>query len=441
MLQYAWCAENKLIFTGHILHEDSLSIQTLFQGSIQRFYEYMDYPGVDILTEGNRAYWVAKQVQSAARQTGKKFVLSELYGCTGWQFNFRSHRDVGAWQTMLGISLRCHHLSWYTMEGEAKRDYPASIFYQSAWYKDYKYVEDYFARLGEIVNTGTPLCEVLVINPVESVWLYPRAGWEKNAFEVQVPHVVELEKNYVELFNILTTGQVGAHVLKLKYVFYADALPDTDYKFVLEQSERWQVSVNGNKLADTVVGHWIDLCFDEIDLPRSYLKIGQNVLEMTAEFDESLNLECAYILGIFGVGLNDRKTVIRELPEKLATGDIVGQGLPFYSGKILYHTGIRDRRLQVALDGCCGAVSKAVSDSYSEYIAFAPYESKIFDCKGELKIEVCMTRRNTFGPLHYAPVLCSAYGPELFVQGGADYTDDYCLIKQGVSEKISVKLY
>lgn len=208
MLQYAWCAENKLIFTGHILHEDSLSIQTLFQGSIQRFYEYMDYPGVDILTEGNRAYWVAKQVQSAARQTGKKFVLSELYGCTGWQFNFRSHRDVGAWQTMLGISLRCHHLSWYTMEGEAKRDYPASIFYQSAWYKDYKYVEDYFARLGEIVNTGTPLCEVLVINPVESVWLYPRAGWEKNAFEVQVPHVVELEKNYVELFNILTTGQV-----------------------------------------------------------------------------------------------------------------------------------------------------------------------------------------------------------------------------------------
>lgn len=235
--------------------------------------------------------------------------------------------------------------------------------------------------------------------------------------------------------------QTGAHVLKLKYVFYADALSDTDYKFVLEQSERWQVSVNGNKLADTVVGHWIDLCFDEIDLPRSYLKIGQNVLEMTAEFDESLNLECAYILGMFGVGLNDRKTVIRELPEKLATGDIVGQGLPFYSGKILYHTGIRDRRLQVALDGCCGAVSKAVSDSYSEYIAFAPYESKIFDCKGELKIEVCMTRRNTFGPLHYAPVLCSAYGPELFVQGGADYTDDYCLIKQGVSEKISVKLY
>lgn len=712
---HEWCLKNKLIFTGHILHEDSLAIQALFQGSVQRFYEHMDYPGVDILTEGNRAYWVAKQVQSVARQLGKKFALSELYGCTGWQFNFRSHRDVGVWQALLGINLRCHHLSWYTMEGEAKRDYPASIFYQSGWYKDYKYIEDYFARLGEILDKGKPQCEVLVVNPVESAWLYPRVGWEKNLFELQVEESKRLEEDYAKMFGILTTGQVdfdygdeemlsryakiaadgegvklrfgkaeyscvvlngmrtirsstvrilrkfmeaggrvvvagkapsyvdattlfsqeylqgseqiafdreavlqsldgyrkmkidsseiltavrkvkdgyyvvclntdrdakkegltlqldgeynvneirledgktrgiaenavkipisfeagecrvfrlmrqaacaqivraeeakkevvldgemkyelsernvlpldfaeysldgktdkkayeilridrmvrkdlkmplrggemiqpwyrekygivkdetGRHTLRLRYTFRAETLPETDYRLVMEQSERWEIRVNRKKLQKNVVGHWIDRCFDEIDLPREILKVGENVIEMTAEYDAGLNLECVYILGNFGVGLEGAKTWICELPRTLKTGDITNQGLPFYSGKISYHTGICGERLKVKLQDCCGAVSKVQAGRYAEYIAFAPYESKVFDCKGELKIEVSLTRRNTFGPLHYAPVLCGAYGPEIFVLDGEDYTDKYCLIPQGISDRVIVKFY
>ena len=50
----------------------------------------------------------------------------------------------GDWQAALGVTIRVPHLSWMTMEGEAKRDYPASIHYQSPWYKEYKIIEDYF---------------------------------------------------------------------------------------------------------------------------------------------------------------------------------------------------------------------------------------------------------------------------------------------------------
>ncbi|MBR4256516.1 MAG: hypothetical protein IKQ18_05075, partial [Clostridia bacterium] len=129
-----WCESNNMIFTGHVLHEDCLTNQTVPNGSLMRNYEFMGYPGIDLLTEGNRCYWVVKQLASAARQLGKKWLLSELYGCTGWQFNLRSHKTVGDWQALLGINLRCQHLSWYTMEGESKRDYPASILHQSPWY-------------------------------------------------------------------------------------------------------------------------------------------------------------------------------------------------------------------------------------------------------------------------------------------------------------------
>lgn len=141
-----------------------------------RFYEYMDYPGVDILTEHNTCWWVVKQAVSVARQLGKPFVLSELYGGTGWQMSLEQYKQVGDWQALFGINLRCPHLSWYTMEGEAKRDFPASISYQSAWYEEYAKLEDYFARIGVFLSQGDTECELLVINPIESVWGYSRMG-------------------------------------------------------------------------------------------------------------------------------------------------------------------------------------------------------------------------------------------------------------------------
>ena len=202
-----WCRQNHLLFTGHVLHEDSLSAQATMQGSLMRFYEYEDYPGVDVLTEGNRNYWIVKQLASAARQVGQKRLLSELYGVTGWQFNFESHKYVGDWQALFGINLRCPHLSWYTMAGEAKRDYPASILHQSAWWPEYSYVETYFARLGLVLAQGEPVCDVLVVNPIESVWCQIHSGWAEGLSARTAP-VQELEKAYSDLFFWLTRSHV-----------------------------------------------------------------------------------------------------------------------------------------------------------------------------------------------------------------------------------------
>lgn len=108
--------------------------------------------------------------------------------------------------------------------------------------------------------------------------------------------------------------------------------------FVLEQSERYSVEVNGKLLDKKITGHWIDPCFDELVLPAAYLRKGENVVRLTAKYEDSLNLECAYILGEFGVSLRGSAATICKLPETLALGDVTGQGLPFYSGSIAYHT-------------------------------------------------------------------------------------------------------
>jgi len=175
---FKWCDRHNLLFTGHVLAENDLRSQTSAVASTMRFYEFMQAPGIDILSgqilsrEGGvpPEFATAKQCSSVQHQFGRKWMLSELYGCTGWHFNFAEHKAVGDWQAALGVNLRCQHLSWYTMLGEAKRDYPASISFQSPWWRDYPIVEDYFARVNLLMTQGEVIRDVAVIHPIESAW-------------------------------------------------------------------------------------------------------------------------------------------------------------------------------------------------------------------------------------------------------------------------------
>ncbi|OHB43346.1 MAG: hypothetical protein A2Y13_03445 [Planctomycetes bacterium GWC2_45_44] len=197
-----WCEKNNLIHTGHVLLEETLSLQTSVVGSCMRFYEYMQAPGMDILTEYLREYDTAKQVSSVARQFNKKWRLTETYGCTGWDFPFAGHKAIGDWQAALGINMRCQHLSWYTMEGEAKRDYPASIFFQSPWWQVYSAVEDYFARIHAVMTQGVEVRDLLVIHPVESMWTLFNQEWEKN------PKVQRYDKMLMDLRDTLLAANI-----------------------------------------------------------------------------------------------------------------------------------------------------------------------------------------------------------------------------------------
>jgi hypothetical protein len=202
-----WCREHHLILSGHILHENNLTAQTAMSGSMMRYYEFMEYPGIDYLGEHEPCYWIAKQLQSVARQTGKEYLLSELYGCTGWQMSFEKYKKIGDWQALYGINLRCPHLSWYTMEGQAKRDFPASIFHQSPWWREYRSLEDYYGRIAVFQKQGKADCGVLVLNPVESVWAQIFPGW-CDGLAPKAQRIQELEEQYQNTFWSLQKNHI-----------------------------------------------------------------------------------------------------------------------------------------------------------------------------------------------------------------------------------------
>ncbi len=196
-----WCGEHNIAMTGHYMSEPTLYSQTLRLGEAMRCYRSQQLPGVDILC-GDPEYSTIKQAVSVARQNGREGVLSELYGVTHWDFDFKGHKLQGDWQAALGVTIRCHHLAFMSMEGEAKRDWPASINYQSPWWEKYHYIEDYFARINTALTRGKALVKVAVVHPIESYWMCYGPAAQTGARREQ------MDKNFKDLINWLLFGLV-----------------------------------------------------------------------------------------------------------------------------------------------------------------------------------------------------------------------------------------
>lgn len=167
---YEWCERHNLSLTGHFVCEDSLGAQVQHIGSAMRHYEFMQIPGIDHLGRFITDPVLCKQVSSVARQFRGRRVLSETFGCSGWNVSFEELKWIAEWQIVQGVDLLCQHLCLYSSKGCRKRDYPPSLFYQQPWWEKYRVWNDYFARLLFMLRQGTPQVDILVIHPIESAW-------------------------------------------------------------------------------------------------------------------------------------------------------------------------------------------------------------------------------------------------------------------------------
>ncbi len=196
-----WCEKHGLKSTGHLMLEGTLIGQTRAIGEAMRSYRSFQLPGIDMLNH-RIELTTCKQVQSASRQYGAEGVLCELYAVMGWEVDFRAHKFHGDWQAALGVTVRVPHLSWVTMKGESKRDYPAPISYQSPWWQDYSYVEDHFARVATAMTRGRAQVRVGVIHPIETYWLH--WGPKEQTAELRD----QLDAKYQNLTDWLLNGNI-----------------------------------------------------------------------------------------------------------------------------------------------------------------------------------------------------------------------------------------
>ena len=176
---YAYCDEKGIKFTGHYWEHEWPSMRP--GGDNMAMYAWHQVPAVDMLfnqwdDSTTKAQFgnvrSIKELASAANQTGRQRKLSETYGGSGWDLSFTGMKRNGDWEYALGVNLMNQHLTYFTLAGARKYDYPPSFDYHEPWWNDYKYLNDHYARLSLALSSGRQINDILIIEPTTSAWLY-----------------------------------------------------------------------------------------------------------------------------------------------------------------------------------------------------------------------------------------------------------------------------
>jgi hypothetical protein len=206
---HAWCEEHNMKFTGHYWEHEWPNMS--HGGDNMAMYAWHQVPAIDMLFNQFNDSSVhaqfgnvrsVKELSSAANQTGSERTLSETYGGSGWDLTFTDMKRNGDWEYALGVNLMNQHLTYFTLAGARKYDYPPSFDYHEPWWNDYKYINDHYARLSLALSSGRQQNDILVLEPSTSCWLYdsyvkqnPRTGEIGQTFQ---SFITKLEKSQVE---------------------------------------------------------------------------------------------------------------------------------------------------------------------------------------------------------------------------------------------------
>ncbi|MDR1093387.1 MAG: hypothetical protein LBL66_04490 [Clostridiales bacterium] len=203
---YDWCEGHNCMLTGHTVEETTLSGQLWCCAGAMPSYEYEHVPGIDWLGRlvGREAAASPRQAGSVAQQFGKKRVLTETYGCSGWDTTPRELRRIAEFQYVNGVNTMCQHLVSYSLKGQGKSDYPPSFSAHNVWINGSKPFNDYFKRLSYILCNTAECADTLFIHPIRSAYMTYRR-------EEDYVSIRETEDSFLDLTKTLSAGLVQYH--------------------------------------------------------------------------------------------------------------------------------------------------------------------------------------------------------------------------------------
>jgi len=178
---YERCRRFGLALTGHYLGETPLQSQARTAGAVMPLYTLQHMPGIDHLCRRNSDTIHMKQVASVAAQTGRRRVMSEMFGCSGHSMTFEDQKWLLDLHFANGVNFVNPHLTLYSMKGDNKRDYPPTFSYHQPYWNDLRAINDYAARCCAALSAGEPHADLLVLHPCSSVWCYMKARRDQTA--------------------------------------------------------------------------------------------------------------------------------------------------------------------------------------------------------------------------------------------------------------------
>ena len=236
---YNWCDDHGVKLTGHYVEETTMGFQIMCCAGCMPFYEYEHIPGIDWLGTTSDSELSAKQVSSAAAQLGKKQIITETFGCCGWNVTPTDLRRIAGFQYVNGVNLMCQHLIPYAEYGNRKHDYPAHYSPVNPWVREeFKRFNDYFTRLGYILAEGEETVNVAMLHPIRSAYFdYKRdlleQGFGIAGLEGQLQKACRtlsganiayhfLDETLLEKYGFVQDGKIGCGKCSYDYLVLPD---------------------------------------------------------------------------------------------------------------------------------------------------------------------------------------------------------------------------
>lgn len=203
---------------------------------------------------------------------------------------------------------------------------------------------------------------------------------------------------------------------------------------VVEDAYRYDIYINGIKVASDPAEWWLDHAFTRIPIGGAVRK-GRNSVTVKSRQDSDLSLEDAYLLGNFAVRVDGRKTplLVEEKPVCSDISDIRGVGYPFYTGTV-------ELRCEFELEASRGTPWIELDDLGGTYAEFHVNGRKLGDMfwkeyrlnaggslePGINRLVVRLTNdlRNLLGPRHWKGDEFTGVNPNSF-RDDQGWTDAY----------------
>lgn len=271
--------------------------------------------------------------------------------------------------------------------------------------------------------------------------------------------------------------------IKQNYHVNIDHIPESLY-LVCETPDKFDIAVNGKKIAKNDCGFYRDTAFRKIDI-SSYAVSGRNTISFTCRFTQSdklyenlkkavifeseknkitydTEIEPVYLVGDFSVRcdgdfINLDKDALRysgtftiDAPKtELSPENIEQQGYPFFCGSVtlLKKLTLDDTNYKLVFDKFGTNVIKVRVNSSEYKLLWGKNEIDISAAlkKGENEIEIELTNnlRNLLGPHHLKEGECYTVCPHSFFKEPCiwsahpekTWNEDYCFVEFGLKFK------
>ncbi len=203
---HTWCKKNKLMLTGHIVCEEDLVSQASVGENVYHSLKYFDIPGFDITGNniGDNDHYAlcigGKVVSSAAHQSGKKIVMSELMSNSPFNYNLEGMNRISYFMYALGINFLVPHGFHFSYDGYRKFDAGSSLSYQFRDFDKFPKFSKMAEKYGKLLSRGEHVCDTCIVLPMRELYrnVSVNIAYAKELFATVVAAAKYLGNNHIE---------------------------------------------------------------------------------------------------------------------------------------------------------------------------------------------------------------------------------------------------